>query len=147
MRFNVWAAYRKAPNGWDLEAKPLAGVQAAELPGAFRFKPYVKTKLSILWSHSFFSGFFFSYPSIFFYLPWFFFFLFFFFFLGVMLPWILRPWHKLNVGFYIALFQSLIKVLLHLIPLPLEYCQLPYNVQGIIIPLDGAQWTIFQATT
>ena len=34
-----------------------------------------------------------------------------------------------------------------LIPLPLEYCQLPYNVQGILIPLDGAHWTIFLATT
>ena len=53
---------------------------------------------------------------------------------------------KLNVRFYIALSITDQSVL-HLIPLPLEYCQLPYNVQGILIPLDGAQWTIFLATT
>ena len=35
----------------------------------------------------------------------------------------------------------------HLILLPFRIRQLPYNVQGILIPLDSAQWTTFLATT
>ena len=29
--------------------------------------------------------------------------------------------------------------------LPLEYVKLAYNVEGILIPSDGAKWTIFPA--
>ena len=52
----------------------------------------------------------------------------------------------LNVGL-IKRFSNIDQSAVHLIPLSLEYCQLPYNVQGILIPSDGLQWTIFLATT
>ena len=48
---------------------------------------------------------------------------------------------------FIKRFSNIDQSALQLIPLPLQYCQLPYNIQGILIPLDGAQWTIFLATT
>ena len=43
-------------------------------------------------------------------------------------------------GFYKAFFFNIDQSAVHLISLPLEIRQLRYNVQGILIILDGAEW-------
>ena len=58
MRFGILAPCHEAPNGWGPEAKPLARVKRAEPPEAPRFWPYLRTKISILRSHFYFSEFF-----------------------------------------------------------------------------------------
>ena len=50
---------------------------------------------------------------------------------------------------FIQGFSNIDQSALHLIPLHLEYFQLPYNVQDILIPLlwTRAHWTVFLAIT
>ena len=47
--------------------------------------------------------------------------------------------HCIKCWVLYSVFPILIKALLYLIPLALEYCQLLFNVQGIFMPLDGTQ--------
>ena len=64
--FNVWSPCRNVPDGWGLQAKvPCGG------PGeAFRSYPYLRTKISILRHHFFFSEFLFIILLSFFYRLW-----------------------------------------------------------------------------
>ena len=71
-RFDVLAACCEAPNEFGPEAKPLV-VQGAEPPESPRFKPHLRTKISSLRLHFYFSDLFcfilfcfFNYYSLFF---------------------------------------------------------------------------------